>query len=402
MAVYFPKQIKLDNKIFTLIEESAVYSGLNPKKFYRDETGALFMAKVEKERGFEIFSSLFRRIVLPDDLINNKIKQASYLQTKGVDEKEQKKLQKHLDELRDAAVAMAVIASHIAKKLFPFLRVPENYLARLNDGMPLVLSRILPKEEKFSEFLKDTKPIKEKNPKTPAAWKTLLSRADLALTEEQACILGKLYYVALLMGHWDIINNIDLSNSGAVTVKGKLMPCIVDWGNCPQGFGGISQASTAFQNPEFKGLKLCTGTDPVTGFIGCVPFDKIVYPRLPRRVVADLFDITGQDSISKTMLAGFKQAHLETSVHFSQDAVNEAINEVLKPPEASQFRPLLDQELYGKNAHQPGVFGRILAGRLQSLAEIIMEIDQGNMIDQIADAQFTKIESSQRTPRSRL
>ena len=357
----FPRKIQLEKHTLTLCEKDECFSGLNLKKKYQDEEGAFYLLKMEKTRGLEVFQGLFRSFK-PDT----------------------RKLQQHLNLLRDEATAMTVIASHIAKKLFNFVEVPENYLARLSDGTPVIFSKLIPKENLFTEFLKSTKSVQEKK---TTHWEMFPRAKELNLTKHQAYLLGQIYYVALLMGHWDIINNIDLTNSGSVLVNGKLKACIVDWGNCPQGFGGLSQDATAFKNPEFKGLKLKTGNDAATGFVGCVPFDGVVYPRLPRQVVLDLFNLTGTDDLHKKMLAGFRMAHSETITSFSKKLISDAIREALKSVAAQSFRPCLNQDWYGnKNG-----LAEIMAKRLDSLKEIIQLIDQGKTMAQIAELQFAKI-----------
>lgn len=430
----FPRIIHSQGKTFALIEKKAGISGLNPKEFYIDEQGNKFIAKVEKERKVEdifkdsvSFNIAFKELKKSPSRLLNELKEIDELKTKSPEELahmhmdlskelyELKELPKelkglsdalkkilykktfpvalhtHKDELRDAATATSVIASNIAREIFPCLRVPDNHLACLPDGTPIVLSKLLPEEEKFVEFLKETNPIKTINPKKPTDWKDLLKRSELILTEEQANVLGQIYYIALLLGHWDILNNIDLTNSGSVIINNKLMPCIVDWGNCLGiGFGGVSQDLTAFSNPQFKDLELKTGADPLTGFTGSVPFDTIVYPRLPRQLARDLFNLTGDDKISQAMLTGFKNAHAEAQIHFSKDKIIQSIAKTLKPDEVKSFRGALNQELFIGNS-----LGTILEGRLHSLDDIIQQINRGRKIEEIAQIQFDKIQASQ-------
>lgn len=360
----FPRTIKLNDQILTLCEEEESFSGLNIKKRYQDSQGDIYIMKIEKKRGLEVFDGLF-----------------------GSVKPTREKLQIHLDLLRDEATAMTVIASRVAKKLFPWIQIPENYLSRLEDGTPIVLSKLIPTAYQFVEFLKLTKPVQEKK---STGWETLPTTETLGITESQAFLLGQIYYVALLMGHWDVVNNIDLTNSGSVNMDDTLYPCIVDWGNCPQGFGGLSQDACAFKNPEFKGLNLKTSDDPVTGFWGCVPFDGIVYPRLPRQVVPDLFDITEQDVLHKKMLDGFKMAHLIVEEIFNKELIMTAIAEVFSSPEACSFKRALNQELYSGMG-----LANILAKRLESLSEIIDHINKKQEILNISAIQFKSILESQ-------
>lgn len=375
----FPKTIYIFTQQLTLCDEKKHFSGLNAKQFYEDENGDKYIAKTDKERKFE---DIFKGIM-------------------NITKDNKDKYKKHLDELRDAAMTTSLIALNIAKRLFPELRVPENYLCRLEDGTPVILSKLISKDEHFQEFVSNSTPVLLTKPQKPGDWQTLPKRSSFDLTKEQMKILGKLYYIALFLGHLDILNNINLTNSGSITLpNGELRPCIVDWGNCLGiGFGGVSQDSTAFNNPEFVGLNLTTGMDPVTGFTGCVPFDKIVYPKLPRRVVSDLFNIT--DRSEPALLIGFKEAHCELKRNFSKQLINNSIMDSLHsavPQEqVVSFIRTLNQELFigdNKKNKEP-ILGSILEGRLNSLDDIITKIDQGHTLDNLSQIQLDKIISSQ-------
>lgn len=373
----FPDIIESKGKIYSKKEdEIGEIGGLNLKKLYVDDEKNVYFAKVDKQRKIE---EIFKN---SSSLPENPEKCVVF--------------QKHLNELRDSSTATAVIASRIAQKIFPNLVVPDNQLTRFKDGTAVILSKRLP--ERLNEFLSETDVVTLFKPKKPTDWKGLPSRSDLKLTEEQAIVLGRIYYTALLMGHWDIINNIDLTNSGSIVRGGKTYACIVDWGNCSGiGFGSLLQ--DGFQNPEFKALNLQSGSDPVTGFIGTVPFDKIVYPKLPRQVVSDLFDLTSEDAIGKAMLIGFNEAHDEAKKNLPHVSVRLAVIETIGEGDAQHFGANLNQELFGdaKSEAEPGL-KNILEGRLVSLDGIVKKIEQGVKLSSIADEQFHKIVQSQ-TPK---
>ncbi|MDA8561576.1 hypothetical protein N9L02_00505 [Gammaproteobacteria bacterium] len=374
----FPRVILSNNKIYNKIDSTVNISGLNFKSFYQDEDGILYIVKIEKERSIqEIFSGIS----------NLEGKQEYYIA--------------HLDSLRDQATVTSVIALNIAKEIFLNFRFPDNYLCRLDDFTPIVLSTMIPKNENFQEFLKENKILKG----LPFDNQKVFKKESLGLfntndfNKEQAHILGKIYYVALFMGHWDIVNNLDLSNSGSVMINNKLIPCIVDWGNCLWGFGGVDQDSTAFKNPEFWVDVQSYASCSIYGFKGCVPFDNIVYPRLPRQLVSNLFDLTGEDEVSKIILAGFIETHNEAKSKFSSDKIMSAIKKTLAEEQSlfskSTFRKALNKELFLKNKNGTLGLSNILQNRLLSLDEIIYEISLGTKMTEISQIQFQKIKSSQ-------
>jgi hypothetical protein len=379
----FPKVLKIGSKEFFLTETKDELSGLNPKKFYIDpETEEIYIAKVEKTRTIE---AIFQ------DSVKFPIK-------------EKERLQSHVDSLRMGATAAGVISANIAKALFPtLLCVPENYLTCFEDGTPVILSKILPKEIQFEEFLSNKEVIKKKKPKTPKDWEQLISREQLNLTEEEAEVLGTIYYIALFMGHWDILNNINLSNSGSVKINNTLTSCIVDWGNCGPhgGFGGLSQDSTSFYNPDFFKSEIekpkKNNIDELMGFKGAVPFDKEVLPLLPRQLASDLFNLTDNDSISKAMLKGFVKAHSEAKINFNKKLVKDTIKKTFKESLDSkyidQFQESLNQEAY--IGHSEYSIDKILKGRLYSLDHIIKDIEEGLSMEEITKKQLEKIIDSQ-------
>ena len=262
------------------------------------------------------------------------------------------------------------------------------------------------KDEKFNEFLSHKEAIKGKY-KKPTEVKEVLFREKLLLTKEEARILGIIYYVALLMGHWDILNNINLSNSGSVTIDKKSVASIGGLGNRgPQcGFSGLNQDATTFKNPEISAWasKEESPIEQLKGFTGTVPFGTIVYPKLPRQLVPDLFNFSGNDDISKAMLEGFLEAHEEAKKNLKASTVKQTIDETLKKSipakDQEKFKNSLIKEVYIGDSKDS--LGHILEGRLASLNGIIENIQHSHSkniplnMDEIARIQLAKIKKSQ-------
>ena len=377
----FPREFNIQNKKLKKVENKQV-NGRNSQSKYVDDSQTSYYAKMDKKRSNKaIFGDSLQEIVASD------------------------KLERHKDLLRDEAAIIALIASRLVSAIFiNFVRVPENFLTRLADGTPITLSKLIPNEEKFDEFLSKKSIILQTQPKNPESWGHIrLTRKSLDLNINEANILGKLYYVALFIGHWDILNNINLTNSGSVTIDGKLMPCIVDWGNCLLvGFAGKSQDDNAF-----KGLDpMRTDADSLMGYKHAVPFDIIPYLRLPRQLVPDLFDLTADDETSKHMLEGFIEAHTIAKKNFSEGlvvrVVEETFKEAVSKEDIAGFKVSLTQSMFFDNKNQKSELECILKGRLASLEQIIHSIKKGKTMEQIANKQLQQIKDSQIIPRSRL
>ena len=124
---------------------------------------------------------------------------------------------------------------------------------------------------------------------------------------EEGYILGQLYFVALFIGHWDLFNNIDLSNSGYVKfLSGKILPANVDHGNnFFTGFGGLTKSENFPDNPnkhpDFKFFKKenCLKKQ-ITGFQYTDIFDEYVSVlELPRNLISGLFNLTEKTQYSE-------------------------------------------------------------------------------------------------------
>ena len=182
----FPKELKIGSEILTIEEEGTSLNGLNQKKFYRDKHGNRYIAKVDKIRDS-------KKDIFPGSI-----------PTFPEEDNDLKTYQTHTNDLRDSAAAANLIMADVARSIFPsLLCVPENYLCTLDDGTPVILSKILPKEVQFKEVLSEKEAIKDKYT-SPEAVKEVLFVKNLAITEDEARILGIIYCVALILGHWDV------------------------------------------------------------------------------------------------------------------------------------------------------------------------------------------------------
>lgn len=413
----FAKTIRVGEVVYTRDDgDEKNLSGLNPKAIYTNPEGARFILKVEKKRTVHnIYDPSTSKMSDPD-------RKAFFDTSPALSAKQTL----HVAQLRDGATAMSVIASDIAKKLCPNMAIPANVLVRLEDGTPAVLSRFLCFENgesaKLVEFLSEKSVIKEKEAKvqaetglsmTPKDWPKQISVSELELTEKEAFILGQIYYAGLLMGHWDLFNNINLSNSGyVIDENGALIPSIVDWGNClGVGFGGVSQDASSFNNPELD--PKVSEDNLITGFKGSVPFDSIVYPQLPRQLAAGLFDLdpSNPDKINQAVLSGFLAQHKETSELRSkiEAVVTQAIEHTLA--QNRSFESALPQELMvtGKGTYTKDENNKlkreeqpdkpelidILEGRCDSLDDIVSQLKKGISMKKISEGKLREIEESQ-------
>lgn len=103
---------------------------------------------------------------------------------------------------------------------------------------------------------------------------------QLGFNAAQKTHLGNLFAVALVTGHYDILNNISGTNSGIVAGT----TCCVDWGNSFDiGFGGLSKA-------ESYAARYSAGTGHMS-LESCYPYMGVVNPDLPRMLIPDIFDL---------------------------------------------------------------------------------------------------------------
>lgn len=333
----------------------------------------------------------------------------------------------HVRRLVQKNAFLEVLSPQIAKAIFnslsEFIIIPENYFCiygdkEKDDSYPFILSKSVGRG--FDEFLtrvtavqgaKTSGDHKEKKPLKRDELKLLTNLKDASsptvkLSIEQTEVLGKLYYVALLMMHWDIFNTINLSNSGCMVDEDKhLHPVIVDWGNSMGvGFLGVSADQTSFKNPAFPSSEGKPGLTGLAGFEHTVPFDGVVYPILPRMLVPDLFEMTGKDELSKAMLKGFKEAHRVAmpSLENLAQRIKSSIEIVLQHYTAAQDVSYVREKLLETSFYFPKddnkndyTLVNVMRERIHSLDNIIKELDKGNSMENIAATRFNRILSSQ-------
>lgn len=316
----------------------------------------------------------------------------------------EKQCAKHQQSLRDSQFFLEALSPRIAAAIFgDFLAVPENYFYRTSEGQnPLLLSKGI---KEFREFLSEEMVVKNKVIVKDWENESLPLRDQLHLTPKYAEALGKLFFIALLMGHLDLLNNINLTNSGVIDAGGELIPAIVDWGNTlGTGFGGLSAEESAAKNPDLLYGKINFNDTDISGFQHCVPFDKVVYPLLPRQLVRDLFNLTDDNVLSKAMLRGFEEACLVAQKKLPEmdNLIPMTIETVLTgytaAADSHYLREILNHEIYfptPKLKKDGYTLTNILKGRIESLAAILVQLKQGISIEEIGQNRLSEIIKAQ-------
>jgi hypothetical protein len=418
--------------VFVKTELKKELCGLSLKDIYRPkisdaDSREIYFGKVRKEREK---AEIFSHSVSSEILVSEEYRAA---------------LEKHQSQLAESDAFREILTPLIASAIFngsrdsiieeekkdtiPFLIVPYNIFLRCprdvksgepeSKTFPLVLSKGI---DGFDEFL--SRAIQVKDKRKPADHTCLIKKEDLLLlchesglppvhlSLDQAVVLGKLYFIGLLMGHWDILNNINLSNAGSVTDKnGNLIPVIVDWGNTfPSGFKGVSQDQTSFKNPDFPYAKDEVNGRGIEGFEHAVPFDGVVYPILPRQLVSNLLEMSGEDPISTAVLEGFVMAYQEARKSYGnlEALIGEAITDALFNHTNVADASYVSTELLTSSFYFPEIGQRsdytivqVMRERIDSLGEMIAQLKSGVSLQEIAKVRFDQISASQMTPHER-
>lgn len=210
--------------------------------------------------------------------------------------------------------------------------------------------------------------------------------ADLKITPEQKKILGKLYAMALITGHYDILNNINGTNSGSMAGK----PVCVDWGNSFMiGFGGLTKDENIFQAKMGEGknqnpISLIMGSADYTTLqqqwssqeygIGSneftFPFLEHVFPYLPRLLVQDIFNLDDPD-----VFAGFKEF-----VEMANENQKNLIGAFMDawPADNPTLAATLNNTWYHPdNFEKQESVGHIVLDRVHQLARIVPTLEAG-------------------------
>lgn len=406
-------------------------SGLSAKGVYVDQYGNEYYVKEPKRRRVtEIFKTdpVFNELVAEAKVLLSEetfdpaipLTDALHLKIEGLTVEKraqfnliQEKLNVYNNHVRDLILsntALEVLASRLAAAMMGELAViPRNYIC-LHEGNPLIVS---PSVGDLREFLSEHEDIVPA--KGPDYWLTHVAPrfSSLVGTAKEARILGQAYFVALLFGHYDLINNINLSNSGYVAeADGSLKMSTVDWGNSlGVGFSGLSADEGAFRNPEFFAksspplVSEPTGRE-VTGFEYMMPFDELVYPLLPRQVVPDLFDLTATDcpDLRKAQREGFYEAcdqalsMLETLSGLVPSIIKDTLTETLSVEDNRRVKKALP-EFITCETHKTGTYTltNVLQARIRSLQEMRKKLEEGKTWQGIARERLAVITKSQIT-----
>ncbi len=413
-------------------EPSHALSGTSKNTIYEDEKGVEYYLKEARPRkiaGIFLNDPLLSRLkeerqaLLPDAIFNPYTETPEddstrqYIQSLSPkDHHSYRQLQSqidtyvtHVQEVTLVNTTLEVLASRIAQAIMgPLLVCPEDYCF-VQQQRPFLMSRAV---ASFHEFLSEHPLLAVA--KTSDYWKTHLAPTfkDLNLTRTEAKILGQAYFIALALGHNDLVNNINLSNSGYVEGEdGSLTLCIVDWGNTlGVGFSGQTADEGAFQNPQFHLKKEQLFTHDVcdrTGYKHLVPFDEVVYPILPRQVIPDLFDITKDDVVElrQAQREGFYEACnqaervLDQLPEFIAKMIEETLQQDLSVEEGERVRTLLPRSIFFPSQQEiqkdQYTLSGILSGRIKSLQNIKCALQKGKTLIDIADEQFRIIKNSQ-------
>ena len=318
----------------------------------------------------------------------------------------------HVQDVMLTNTALEILASHISAAIMGDLLItPKNYFY-LHQNTPVIISRTV---GHLREFLSEH-PILTMA-KTSAHWlsEQAPSFADLGLVEQEAKILGQAYFVALLFGHNDLVNIINLSNCGYIQADdGILILSIVDWGNAlGVGFNGLTSTEGAFINPQFDDQNEtdCFLHCPIDirGFKHLMPFDEVIYPLLPRQVIPDLFDLTKDDvpSLRQAQREGFYEActrAVSTLGHVKeliQTIIQDTFQNIIILDDEALIKQLLPESIYptcrkidAKNSYN---LPAIIEGRIKSLLHMKLALEDGKSLKDIAQERLSVFQKSQST-----
>lgn len=294
------------------------------------------------------------------------------------------KIKHRLDVIQEQAFVGLMIA-RLAEQLFgDYITFPKMYLyfSKLSpdnewNGWPIIVSIFL---DGFREFLSERDIAKTK--KKPTDWTSEAARDELKLETDEARILGVLKFFGLLFGHWDLVNNINLSNSGCV---GSKAACVDTAPVAGAGFSSKTSSENAFMNRQFTegyGLR-----DAKPGsFDMAVPFDVMPLTEFPRLAIKDLFSMSGATPIDAAMRAGFQAALEQTArvlstrdIHYLiSEVIEQTLNDSVPAEHRAHVKGLLNKSFYfpndGAEAEQGDNLGNILMHRLISLREYLADI----------------------------
>ncbi|ETO94456.1 hypothetical protein [Legionella oakridgensis] len=418
-------------------EKDRELSGSSKKGVYQDQDEREYYVKEPKPRKVTeifkkdvFFNTLIDRrrelldgsidgIAIPDDEeILCKIEELSVENRRELDQIQDKlkNYVRHVDELILSNSALEVIASRVSAAIMgDLVIVPQNYL-HIHDGQPLIAS---PSVGRLVEFLSEHSSVEAA--KTPEYWLShpAPSFTTLVTTREQARLLGQAYFIALLFSHYDLVNNINLSNFGYVRQSDDTLKLsIVDWGNSlGVGFSGLTAEEGAFKNPQFarqsdRADYLGHRPEDITGFQHVMPFDEVVYPLLPRQVVPNLFDLTAEDepALREAQRLGFYEACdramsvLDELQELIPTIITRTLHEAMSAEDSCCLQPLLPSLITKDNRGKKDEYtlANILEGRMRSLQQMKEALQGGKTLQDIARERLMAITKSQMLPSVRF
>ncbi|STY29885.1 Uncharacterised protein [Legionella wadsworthii] len=293
----------------------------------------------------------------------------------------------HVYSIKLESAFLEVLIPRMAQKMFAgILVVPENYFHVDKDQTIGVISKFI---QSFSEFLAQ----KEEVQKESLFERELLPRrAHLALSAEEAKILGQLYAVALVFNLWDLLNSKLLNSGYCLGLDNVKKAAIVDFG-CSGilSYKGRHVDTLPLDDPSFSPTKKIDYS-----FFGqtyrdhyrhgyALPFDKLVAPLLPHTVISDLFNMSEKDSISQSMLDGFclamttAEKNMAQNPHLLEEALSESFNAITldSAVQAEELKSHLNAEFYGKSDKSTFNLIDILKQRLMSAQLLIPPFKAG-------------------------
>ncbi|KTD01815.1 hypothetical protein [Fluoribacter gormanii] len=346
---------------------SSLSKGITEKRILSDQSGAYYLIKK------------------PDTLTVNDVFQG-YLSHEELNNPSFNTME-HIFSIKLEGAFLEILIPHMAKKMFEgILVVPENHLHIDKDGAIGVISKFI---NGFSEFLSQKEAVKT-DPLFEREY--LPKRTNLSLTIEEAKILGQLYAVALVFNLWDLLNSKLLNSGYCVESDGTKRAAIVDFG-CAGilSYKGRHADTLALDDPSFS-----PKTKISYSFFGqnyrdhyrhgyALPFDKLVGPLLPHTIISDLFNMSGEDIISRSMLDGFCQAitaaekNMAQNPHLLEEALMRSYDAFTLDSslQANELKTHLNAEFYGqpeKNSHN---LVTLLQQRLTSTQMLIAQFKAG-------------------------
>lgn len=346
---------------------SSLSKGITEKKILEDQFGIFYLAKKPDELTVEdVFSG--------------------YMTQEGM-QSSVNKTTSHIFSLQMERAFLEILIPRIANRLFHgILRTPETFLHVDEENSIWIISKFL---NGFSEFLANKEVVKTNAPLFDLTH--LPTRADLHLTPEEAKIIGQLYAVALVFNLWDLLNS-KLLNSGYYQSDNNKIAAIVDFGcGAHISYKGRHADTLALDDLHFSPAKKIDYS-----FFGqnyrehyrhghVLPFDKLVAPLLPHTIIADLFDMSSTDTISRSMLEGFTQAltlaerNMAEHPRLLEEALEDAYNGICidSTIQAPALKVHLNNEYYNGSEEGKHTLAGVIQQRLAESVKLVSKFKEG-------------------------